>query len=170
MVLIIMGVTGSGKTTVGRMLADRLAWEFVDGDDFHSRVNKEKMRRGIPLTDADREPWLTALQGVVRGWVRRGSDGVLACSALKRSYRDKLRSGEDVRFIYLKGDYGLLEQRLRGRAGHFVGPQLFEGQLELLEEPSEDEQAITIEVALPPSTIVERVISSLGLDRDGKST
>jgi gluconokinase len=168
MVVVVMGVAGSGKTTVGRMLADKLAWEFVDGDDFHSSANKEKMRRGIPLTDADRQPWLEALRGVVLDWLQRGSDGVLACSALKRSYRDRLRAGEDVRFIYLKGDDEVLEQRLRGRAGHFAGPDLLASQLERLEEPSELE-AVTIAGALPPEAIVEQIISSLGPDRRSKS-
>jgi gluconokinase len=167
MVVVLMGVTGSGKTTVGRMLADKLTWEFVDGDDFHSPANKQKMSRGIPLTDADRQPWLEALRGVVLAWLQRGSDGVLACSALKRSYRERLRAGEDVRFFYLKGDYTLLEQRLRGRAGHFAGPDLLASQLEPLEEPDESEQAITIAGALPPEAIVEQIISSLRLGGEG---
>jgi gluconokinase len=168
MVVVLMGVAGSGKTTVGRMLADRLAWEFVDGDDFHSPANKQKMSRGIPLTDADREPWLEALRSVVLDWLQRGSDGVLACSALKRSYREQLRAGEDVRFIYLEGDSGFLEQRLRGRAGHFAGPALLASQLERLEEPGKAE-ALTIAGALPPEAIVEQIISSLRLDGETQS-
>jgi gluconokinase len=168
MVVILMGVTGSGKTTVGRMLAGRLAWEFVDGDDFHSPANKQKMSRGIPLTDSDREPWLEALRSVVLAWLQRDSDGVLACSALKRSYREQLRAGEDVRFIYLKGDSGFLERRLRGRAGHFAGPDLLASQLERLEEPSESE-AVTIPGALPPEVVVEQIISSLGLNQGAES-
>jgi gluconokinase len=168
MVVVLMGVTGSGKTTVGRILADRLAWEFVDGDDFHSSANKEKMRRGTPLTDADRQPWLEALRGVVLDWLQRGSDGVLACSALKRSYREQLRAGTDVKFIYLKGDDEVLEQRLRGRAGHFAGPDLLASQLERLEEPGEAE-AVTVAGALPPEAIVELIISSLRLDGEAQS-
>jgi gluconokinase len=168
MVVILMGVTGSGKTTVGRMLADRLEWEFVDGDDFHSPANKLKMSRGIPLTDADRGPWLDELRKVVLEWLQRGSNGVLACSALKRSYREQLRAGEDVRFIYLKGDSGFLEQRLRRRAGHFAGPDLLASQLERLEEPGEAE-AVTIPGALPPEVVVEQIISSLRLDGEVQS-
>jgi gluconokinase len=168
MVVVVMGVAGSGKTTVGRMLADRLAWEFVDGDDFHSPANMQKMSRGIPLTDADRQPWLEELRSVVLGWLQRGSDGVLACSALKRSYREQLRAGTDVKFIYLKGDYGFLEQRLRARAGHFAGPDLLASQLERLEEPDEAE-AVTIAGALPPEAIVEQIISSLRLNGGAES-
>jgi gluconokinase len=168
MVVILMGVTGSGKTTVGRRLADRLAWEFVDGDDFHSPANKQKMGSGIPLTDADRRPWLEALRNVVLAWLQRGSDGVLACSALKRSYREQLRAGEDVRFIHLKGDSAFLEQRLRGRAGHFAGPDLLASQLERLEEPGEAE-AVTIPGTAPPEAIVDQIISSLRLDGEAES-
>src|SRR5688500_16922313 len=111
MVLILMGVTGSGKTTVGTLLARELGWKYFDADDFHPRANVEKMGAGIPLDDDDRWPWLEALSKLIRGCIERGEDAVLACSALKKSYRSSLRVDESVKLIYLKGDYGLIKER-----------------------------------------------------------
>src|SRR5580693_2259560 len=115
-----MGVTGSGKTTVGQLLAKRLGWEFADADDFHSAANKDKMHRGVPLTDADRIPWLAAIHEKLVQFSAQGRSVVLACSALKQTYRDLLFRDLDVRLVCLKGSYELIDQRLRARTGHFA--------------------------------------------------
>src|SRR5258708_13473070 len=117
MIIVVMGVTGSGKTTIGNLLAARLAWHFADADDFHSAANKEKMHKGIPLTDADRLPWLAAIHDQIAKWLALKQNAVLAGSALKRSYRQQIWSGPEVRFVYLKGSYGLIAERLRARKG-----------------------------------------------------
>src|SRR4029077_13571152 len=114
-----MGVTGAGKTTVGNLLAQQLGWEFADADRFHSPANVERIRLGIPLDDADRAPWLSALRQAMERWVTEHRNVVLACSALKESYRDQLALGSEVKFVYLKGSYDLIYQRLRQRHGHF---------------------------------------------------
>src|SRR5271154_5156126 len=111
MIILLMGVSGSGKTTVGHLLAAKLGWEFADADDYHSPGNIEKMRNGIPLTDAERAPWLEALRGLMGGWLAEKKSGVLACSALKRTYRDRLHPSAEVQFIYLKGTAQLFDQR-----------------------------------------------------------
>src|SRR5258708_24355433 len=115
-----MGVSGSGKTTVGQLLASQLGWEFADGDDYHPAANVEKMRNGIPLTDADRGPWLETLRGLIARWIGAGKNTVLACSALKRAYRERLLVGPEVRIGYLRGTPALLTQRLPARAGPFI--------------------------------------------------
>src|SRR5687767_14336865 len=135
MVIILMGVTASGKTTVGRMLAVELAYRFYDADDFHPRANIDKMRRGIALDDADRRPWLKALSDLVRRCLAGHTDAVLACSALKQSYRRSLLIDPQVRLVYLKADHGLIRQRLRQRQGHFMNPDLLASQFATLEEP-----------------------------------
>src|SRR5271165_7485744 len=119
MIVIIMGTTGSGKTTIGTSLAKRMGWEFVDADDFHPLGNVEKMKHGIPLTDADREPWLKALHDKIVEWSAQERSVVLACSALKQSYRDELQANSDVKFVYLKGSIELFSQRVLARKGHF---------------------------------------------------
>src|ERR1700690_2570556 len=128
MIVITMGTTGSGKTTIGTLLARRMGWEFVDADDFHPPANVEKMRHGIPLTDADREPWLKALHDKIVQWGAEGSSVVLACSALKQIYRDELRASNDVKFVYLKGSYKLFSQRVLARKGHFAKQDLLASQ------------------------------------------
>ena len=155
-----MGVAGSGKTTVGTLLARKLCWRFADADDFHPPVNKEKISRGIPLTDSDRAPWLAAMRSAIMRWNAAGENVVLACSALKRSYRDELRVG-DVRFVFLKSDYALLLERLRLRHGHFADETILASQLETLEEPSSDEEAITVEISHGPQEIVSAIIAAL---------
>src|ERR1700704_1799737 len=120
MVLLLMGVSGAGKTTVGKLLASQLGWDFADADDYHSAANVERMRKGIPLTDADREPWLESLRSLILAWIAGGKNGVLACSALKKAYRDKLVVGPEVRVVYLKGDRELLRDRLLLRRGHYM--------------------------------------------------
>jgi len=143
MVLILMGVSGSGKTSVGLKLAERLGCPFYDADAFHPQSNREKMARGIPLTDGDREPWLDRLARLITQWNREAPLSVLACSALKRSYRDKLAGGGEVRWVYLKGDRELIQKRLAGRSGHFLDPALLDSQFDILEEPID---AITINI------------------------
>jgi gluconokinase len=152
-----MGVVGAGKTTVGRLLAERLGWCFADADDFHPVANVEKIRQGIPLDDSDRAPWLSALRDAILHWNAKGQDAVLACSALKRKYRDVLRvSG--VHFVYLKGDFELIEQRLRNRSGHFASDSILKSQFEDLEKPAD---AITVEIDKTPEALVTEIITRL---------
>ena len=158
MITIVMGVSGSGKSTIGEDLALRLGQPFVDGDDLHPQANREKMAHGLPLDDTDRQPWLEAIVTVMERHRASGESLVLACSALKRRYRDFLRSGhDDVRFVYLRGSRELLAERLRRRAGHFFDPKLLDSQLATLEEPAEDE-ALRVDVGPPPAGIVECII------------
>src|SRR5579863_7565057 len=154
LIVILMGVVGSGKTTVGKLLAYKLGWRFADADDFHPPENKEKISRGIPLTDADRAPWLAAMRSAIEQWNAAGENVVLACSALKRSYRDELRAGT-VRFVYLKGDSALLLARLRQRHGHFADEKILASQMATLEEPGiEPDPAIVAEIDRSPEEIV----------------
>ncbi|HZV86241.1 MAG TPA: gluconokinase [Candidatus Binatus sp.] len=159
MIVIVMGTTGSGKTTIGTLLAKRLGCEFVDADDFHPPANVEKMKHGIPLTDADREPWLKALHDKIVEWTAEKRDVVLACSALRRSYRDELRASPDVKFVYLKGSYELFSQRVLGRKGHFAKQDLLASQFATLEEPTD---AITVDATKSPDQIVSEVRRQLG--------
>lgn len=161
MIVIVMGVVGSGKTTVGRLLAQQLGWEFADADDFHPAVNIEKIRQGIPLGDEDRQPWLDRLHDAILGWIARGCNVVLACSALKRAYRKTLDAGPEVRFVYLKGSATLIAERLRSRHGHFAGEQILASQLADLEEP---EGALTVDIAATPAQIVDKIRQGLGLE------
>ena len=161
MILVIMGVSGSGKSTVGQSLAAALGWPFYDGDDFHPPANVEKMANGIALTDADRADWLAALARLIRDLSGDGRSGVLACSALKQSYRETLGQNiSNVQFIYLKGDYDLILKRLQARKGHYMRPELLKSQFEALEEPG---QALVVDVAQPPATIVRRIRQAFGL-------
>jgi gluconokinase len=162
MIIVVMGVTGSGKTTVGQLLAARLGYLFADADDFHSAANKDKMHKGIPLTDADRLPWLAAMHDQIAKWVDSKQDAVLACSALKQSYRQQLWSGPEVRFVYLKGSYELIAQRLRARKGHFADKHILAGQFADLEEPT-DADAIVVDISKTPGEIVEEICHRLGL-------
>lgn len=160
MIVIVMGVVGSGKTTVGRLLAAQLAWDFADADDFHPPSNVEKIRQGIPLTDDDRWPWLQALHEANTRWLSEGRNVVLACSALKRAYRRELEVGPDVRFAYLKGSADLIAERLRLRQGHFADDKILSSQFADLEEP---EGAVTVGIAAPPQQIVAEIRKKLGL-------
>ena len=158
-----MGPAGSGKTTVGELLAEQLSWEFADGDDFHPPVNIAKMSRGIPLTDEDRLPWLQAIRNSIEQWLAQARDVVLACSALKRSYRDLLGVGsnaKDIKLVNLKGSYDLLLERLHSRKGHYMKEQMLSSQLADLEEPTD---AITIDVSASPEQIVSEIRKRLGL-------
>ena len=160
MIVIIMGTTASGKTTIGSLLAKRLGWEFVDADDFHPPANVEKMRRGIPLTDEDRGPWLKALHDKIVEWNTEARNVVLACSALKQIYRDELRVGPYVKFAYLKGSYELFSQRVLARKGHFAKQDLLASQFATLEEPTD---AIIVDAAPSPEKIVEELRRQLSL-------
>jgi len=152
-----MGVVGAGKTTVGSLLAQRFGWQFADADDFHPAANVEKIRQGIALDDSDRAPWLAALREAILHWSREGQNAVLACSALKRKYRDFLRA-DGVRYVYLKGDFDLIEQRLRTRRGHFASDSILKSQFEDLERPTD---AITVEVDKTPEAVVSEIIDKL---------
>jgi gluconokinase len=161
MILIAMGVSGAGKTRIGEMLAERLQCPFTDGDAFHSAANKEKMHKGIPLTDDDRWPWLKTIRAAIEEKKRAGETAVFTCSSLKRSYRDILRDGDkDVVFVYLQGTFDVLKERLQTRTGHFFEPSLLQSQLDTLEEPGEDE-AIIENIELTPEQIVDNVIEKL---------
>jgi gluconokinase len=161
MILIVMGVSGCGKTTIGEMLADRLKCDFADADSFHSQANKDKMHKGIPLTDDDRWPWLAAIRASIEAKQADGVTHVYACSALKRVYRDILRDGDkDVTFVYLKGTPELLQERIKTRKGHFFDPKLLQSQLDTLEPPGADE-AIEVDIALSPEDIVDKVLNQL---------
>ncbi len=160
MIAIVMGVVGAGKTTVGRLLAKQLAWEFADADDFHPPSNIEKIRHGISLNDDDRKPWLDSLRNAITAWIADHRNVVLACSALKRSYRQELAIGPEVRFVYLKGSADLIAERLRARQGHFAGEQILASQFSDLEEPNE---AVTVQIASPPQQIVAEIRKGLDL-------
>jgi gluconokinase len=165
-VLLVMGVSGSGKTTVAALVAERLRWAFEDGDDFHPPANVEKMRSGVALTDEDRGPWLDAIAAWIDATRNAGGHGVVACSALKRRYRSVLMGGRpDVRLIYLQGDRDLIARRLAPRHGHFMPASLLQSQFEALEEPGPDEDPVTVSVAQRPHEIVERVLALLPVPR-----
>ncbi len=156
-----MGPAGSGKTTVGKLLAAQLSWEFADGDDFHPPSNIEKMSRGIPLTDEDRLPWLESIRDAMQKWQAQGKNAVIACSALKRSYRELLGIGPNakgVKLVYLKGAYDLLLERLHSRKGHYMKEQMLTSQLADLEEPTD---ALNIDIAKSPEQIVSEISKHL---------
>ncbi|ESS37153.1 Gluconokinase [Burkholderia cenocepacia KC-01] len=158
-----MGVSGAGKSLIGEMLAERLSCSYTDGDAFHSAANKEKMHHGIPLTDEDRWPWLRTIRAAIEEKQRAGETAVFTCSSLKRSYRDVLRGTDtDVRFVYLKGSFEVLQERLKSRTGHFFDPSLLKSQLDTLEEPGPDE-AIEVSIELTPEQIVDQVMLKIGL-------
>ncbi|GGK34193.1 gluconokinase [Pilimelia terevasa] len=155
-VTVVMGVAGSGKTTVGRLLADRLRVPYADGDDFHPAANVARMRAGHALTDADRAPWLAALGR----WIdaRGATGGVVSCSGLRRAYRDALRRDRPrVRLVLLTGDPDLLARRIAGRRDHFMAPAMLAGQLATLEPPEPDEPVLQVDVAPPPAVLVARI-------------
>ena len=139
MIVIIFGVSGAGKTTVGRLLARELGWRFIEADDFHPAANIEKMRSGHPLTDKDRWPWLEELRQQIERSFSAGENAVLACSALKRAYRERLRVSDEVKFVFLRGDYAVVEKQLHSRHGHFMDANLLQSQFDDLEEPQPDE-------------------------------
>jgi len=161
MVVVLFGVAGVGKTTIGRLLAEDLGWKFYDADDFHSTANVEKMRNGEALSDDDRRPWLHRLRKLIEQLLARNENVVLACSALKQKYRDELRVSSDVRFVFLRGSRERVERQLRDRSGHYFDPKLLNSQFAELEEPKSIEDAITAEVAGEPRDVVNDIESSL---------
>jgi gluconokinase len=160
MIVIVMGVVGAGKTTIGKLLASEPGWEFADADDFHPIANVEKIRHGIALTDEDREPWLERLRKAITVWIAAGKNIALACSALKRAYRAKLSVGPQVRFVYLKGSAALIADRLHSRQGHFASDSILASQLGDLEEP---EAAITVNIEDTPEQIVAEIKKELAI-------
>jgi gluconokinase len=161
MIVVVMGVTGSGKTAVGKVLANQLGWKFFDADDYHSAANKDKMRRGIPLTDQDRKPWLETLAKLIDDARDRGDNIVLACSALKHDYQEYLRHHLDlVRYVCLCGPPEVIQKRLASRTGHFMNPALLPSQFEILEPPKD---AIRVDVTGTPEEIAGEIRRALGL-------
>jgi len=161
MVLILMGVSGSGKTTVGSKLAEALGWRYFEADDFHPPENVAKMSQGIPLSDADRAPWLAAMHKQIRDLNAAGEPGVMTCSALKQAYREALAGAEpDVHFVYLRGDLETIQGRLNARRDHFMPPGLLASQFRTLEEPAE---ALVIDIRQAPEAIVREIREGLGL-------
>lgn len=162
--VIIMGVSGCGKSTIGALLASRLRWEFEDADWLHPAANVEKMHNGIPLTDEDRWPWLAAIAAWIDHSRRSGGRAVVACSALKRRYRDVLIGDRaNVRLVYLKGDEALIARRIATRHEHFMPRSLLHGQFETLEEPGPDENPIIVSIEPQPREIVAKILSALNM-------
>ncbi len=165
-VLVVMGVSGCGKSTVAGLLAGRLGWDLADGDDLHPEANVAKMAAGVPLDDADRRPWLERVARWIGEHTEAGRSGVITCSALKRSYRDLLR-GPDVTFVFLHGSKKLIASRLARRHGHYMSAALLDSQFATLEPPSDDEQAITVEIEAPPAAQADTIMQRLHLDDSG---
>ena len=154
--VIIMGVSGCGKSAVGKLLAQQLRWDFFDADDFHPPANVAKMAVGIPLDDSDRTPWLDALRDLILSSLTANRPAVLACSALKERYRQHLMGGSDrLQLVYLKGSYDLIWSRMTARAGHYMKPSMLQSQFDSLEEPTE---ALTIDIVLPIEEIVKKIL------------
>jgi gluconokinase len=169
-VIVIMGVSGSGKSTIGSLLAGRVGWEFEDGDWFHPASNVEKMHQGIPLTDEDRGPWLESIAAFIDETRAAGRHAVLACSALKRRYRDIIVGRRpDVRLVYLKGSEPLIARRIAIRHGHFMPPALLHSQFETLEEPGPDERPIVAPIDPRPREVVEHIVTALKLKPGAKA-
>ena len=161
-IAVVMGVSGSGKTTIAALVAHALGCQFQEGDDLHPRANVEKMRRGVPLTDADRRPWLEKIAQEIDGWRTRGESGVLTCSALKRAYRDLIIGGRrDVSLVYLRGSYDLIHDRMAARHEHFMPVALLDSQFKTLEEPRSDEHPIIVDIGRRPAEIAAEVVTAL---------
>lgn len=161
-IVVVMGISGSGKSTVGRRLAERLGALFVEGDDHHPPANRAKMAAGHPLDDADRAPWLVRLVEIVASAAGEGRDVVLACSALRRRYRDRLReAGPTIRFVHLTGADALVRRRMGARADHFMPPALIDSQIAALEPPDREPDVLEVDVAEPPERLVERIAAGL---------
>ena len=158
MIIVVMGVSGSGKTTIGKMLADAIRCSFLEGDSLHSKENIEKMSHGIPLTDSDRAPWLTAIRTHILRFFKRGESLVVACSALEHQYREFLAKGVPITWVYLKGSAELIRARMKHRLSHFMKADMLSSQFDALEEPSD---AIVVDISPPPSAIVAQVLAQL---------
>jgi gluconokinase len=163
MILIVMGVAGSGKSTIALALVEQTGWKFAEGDDYHSEANRRKMHSGIPLTDEDRIPWLNSLHDVLIGWQRDGVSGILTCSALKQSYRDILAKGlpsGSYRFVLLEAPVAVLAARMHQRPGHFMNPDLLQSQLDALEMPAD---ALHVDATQPPEAVAREILRGLAL-------
>jgi gluconokinase len=168
--IVLMGVAGSGKTTIGEKLAERLGWPYEDADKYHPKANVEKMSAGHPLTDEDRWPWLQAIADEIDRVCKQQGRLVIGCSALKRAYRDVLVHGrDDVRIVYLDGTRELIARRLKARKGHFMPPALLDSQFGTLQPPGPDEHPVTVSIDAPVETIVDDIMRKLGSDLDGKA-
>ena len=161
MIILLMGVSGAGKTTIGKLLAASLNWEFSDADNFHTATNIEKMRLGIPLNDADRKLWLEDLQAAIKNWLQENKNVVLACSALKTNYRQILIIDSCIQLVYLKGSFDVIENRLKARQNHFMTEKLLKSQFHDLEEP---DNCICVDVSELPEVIVKKVRIALGVE------
>lgn len=162
LVLVVMGVSGSGKSTIARPVAQRLGWDFEEGDELHPAANIAKMHAGHPLTDADRGPWLDAVRAWIAGELQAGRSGVITCSALKRAYRDRLSDGlPGVRFVYLKGEEATIRTRVDDRQGHFMPPSLLDSQFQTLEPPAPDEHVIEIDIRQPVERQVDEIVHAI---------
>jgi len=167
-IVVVMGVSGSGKTTVAALLAAALGCQFQEGDDLHPTENVEKMHGGTPLTDADRLPWLRKIAEEIDGWRARGESGVLTCSALKRSYRDIIIGDrQDVMLVYLKGSHGLIHRRMAARHEHFMPVALLDSQFATLQEPTPDEHPLTVDVGGRPAEIAAEIVHQLEQQQSG---
>lgn len=154
MIVLIMGVAGAGKTTVGTLLAKELGWTFADADSYHPPENVKKMASGKPLTDTDRAPWLKALHSLIQDWISKKENAVLACSALRQCYREQLQIAPEVKLVYLRGPLALIHNRMLHRSGHYMDPKLLQSQFDTLEEPSD---ALVIDVAATAANIVRQI-------------
>jgi gluconokinase len=167
-ILIVMGVSGSGKTTVAALLAGRLNWKFQEGDALHPQANVDKMHHGVPLSDADRLPWLDSIAALIDRWIADGVSGIITCSALKRAYRARIRARHPtVELVYLRGSRELVSARITQRMGHFMPPSLLASQFATLEEPGADEPVITVDIGGSPGQIVEAILAALQRQRPG---
>jgi gluconokinase len=160
-IVVLFGVAGSGKTTISRLLAQELGWKFYEADELHPKSNVEKMRQGIALTDANRWPWLERLRELLGESVARKENVILACSALKKKYREYLQISDDIKWVYLKGEYQLIADRLRQRRGHFMNPILLRSQFDILEEPEGD--AVIVDIDATPTKLVQTIREQLGV-------
>ena len=158
MVLIIMGVSGCGKTTIGKMLSTKLNWKYFEGDEYHPPENIEKMKNGIPLDDSDRQPWLLTLRSIIQDSQDKKVNIILTCSSLKESYRKILKINNEVKFVYLKGSYGLIEKRMNERKDHFMKPGMLKSQFDALEEPTD---AIIVDIDNSLENILIQILNKL---------
>jgi gluconokinase len=168
MIVVLMGVSGSGKTTVGELLARRVGWPYLDADDYHPPANVEKMRAGTPLTDADRWPWLERMNGLLRERDAGNESAVLGCSALRQVYRERLAAGlRDVRWVHLKGSFELIQNRLAARKHRYMPATLLRSQFATLEEPKD---ALTVDIGAEPEAVAEDVLRGLQIEAPAAST